>query len=85
MNAIAARAGAFVLYPEQDRRLNPQGCWNWFDTKTRQANAEAATLMAAIDQVCLFYPIDREAIAIAGFSAGAVHSPGRPPPDWPDN
>ena len=71
MNSIAGRAGAFVLYPEQDRRVNPQGCWNWFDTKTRQANAEAATLIAAIDQVCLFYPVDREAICVAGFSAGA--------------
>jgi len=71
MNAIAAKARALVLYPEQDLRFNPQGCWNWYDTKNGQANAEASTLMAAINQVCLFYPIDRKAVAIAGFSAGA--------------
>ncbi|MGQ7846434.1 extracellular catalytic domain type 1 short-chain-length polyhydroxyalkanoate depolymerase [Granulosicoccus sp. 3-233] len=71
MNAVAARARALVLYPEQDLRFNPQGCWNWYDTKSGQANAEASTLMAAINQVCLFYPVDRKAVAVAGFSAGA--------------
>lgn len=71
MNAVAARARALVLYPEQDLRFNPQGCWNWYDTKSGQANAEASTLMAAINQVCLFYPVDRKSVAIAGFSAGA--------------
>ena len=71
MNAIAARARALVLYPEQDMRFNPQGCWNWYDTKSGQANAEASTLMAVINQVSLLYPVDRKAVAIAGFSAGA--------------
>ncbi len=71
MNSIAARARALVLYPEQDLRFNPQGCWNWYDTKSGQANAEASTLMAVINQVSLLYPVDRKAVAIAGFSAGA--------------
>jgi len=71
MNAVAARARSLVLYPEQDLRFNPQGCWNWYDTKNRKANAEASTLMAIINQVCLLHPVDREAVAIAGFSAGA--------------
>ena len=71
MNAIAVKARALVLYPEQDVRCNPQGCWNWYDTKNGQANAEANTLLAAINQVALLYPVDRKAIAVAGFSAGA--------------
>ncbi|ASJ72420.1 hypothetical protein IMCC3135_11650 [Granulosicoccus antarcticus IMCC3135] len=71
MNTIAARSRALVLYPEQDLRFNPQGCWNWYDTKSGQANAEAATLMSIINQVCIRYPVNREAVAIAGFSAGA--------------
>jgi poly(hydroxyalkanoate) depolymerase family esterase len=71
MNRLAARERFLVLYPEQDRRVNPQGCWEWFGTATRKAQAEAATLMAAIDQVCLLYPVDREAVALAGISAGA--------------
>ncbi|WP_068638925.1 extracellular catalytic domain type 1 short-chain-length polyhydroxyalkanoate depolymerase [Thauera butanivorans] len=71
MNRIARRERLLVLYPEQDRSANPQGCWNWYDTRSRHADAEAETLMAAIDQVCLLYPVDREAIALAGISAGA--------------
>lgn len=71
MNRIAARQRFMVLYPEQDRFANPQGCWNWYDTRTGQAHAEAATLMAMLDQVCLFYPVDRARVALAGLSAGA--------------
>jgi poly(hydroxyalkanoate) depolymerase family esterase len=71
MNRIAARERFFVLYPEQDRRANPQGCWNWYDTGSGRAYQEASTLTVAIDQVCLFYPIDPESIAVAGLSAGA--------------
>lgn len=71
MNRIASREGFLVLYPEQDRRANLQGCWNWYATRTGQAQAEAATLMAAIDQTCLLYPVDPARVAIAGLSAGA--------------
>lgn len=71
MNRIAAREGFFVLYPEQDRLANPHGCWNWFETRSGKARAEAATLMAAVDQVCLVYPVDRERVAVVGLSAGA--------------
>ncbi|NLD70041.1 MAG: phospholipase [Limnobacter sp.] len=71
MNRLAARHRFLVLYPEQDRRANVQGCWNWYDTDSRKAYREAATLKAAIDQVCLFHPADRQRIALAGLSAGA--------------
>ena len=55
MNRIAARERFLVLYPEQDRLANAQGCWNWFDTKSGRAYGEAALIMKAIDQVCLLY------------------------------
>jgi poly(hydroxyalkanoate) depolymerase family esterase len=71
MNRIAIREGFFVLYPEQDRLANPHGCWNWYETRSGKARAEAATLMAAVDQVCLFHPADRDRVAVAGLSAGA--------------
>ena len=60
MNRIANRDHFLVLYPEQDRMNNAQGCWNWYDTKTGRAYAEAALIMAAVDQVCLCYPADRD-------------------------
>ena len=71
MNRIAERERFLVLYPEQDRLANPQGCWNWFDTTSGRAYGEAALIMKAIDQVCLLYPVDRARIAVAGLSAGA--------------
>ena len=71
MNRLAAREGFCVLYPEQDRRAHPHGCWNWFNTRSRVAYAEAATLLAAIDQVGLFYPVDLARVVVAGLSAGA--------------
>lgn len=71
MNGIASRERFLVLYPEQDRVSNPQGCWNWFDTSSGRAYGEAALIMKAIDQVCLMYAVDRTRIAVAGLSAGA--------------
>jgi poly(hydroxyalkanoate) depolymerase family esterase len=71
MNRIAARQRFLVLYPEQDRLANAQGCWNWFDTRSGRAYAEAELIMRAIDQVCLLYPADSTRVAVAGLSAGA--------------
>ncbi|MBS3912539.1 MAG: PHB depolymerase family esterase [Hydrogenophaga sp.] len=71
MNRIAVRERFLVLYPEQDRLANAQGCWNWFDTDTGRAYGEAALIMKAVDQVCLLHPVDGARVAIAGLSAGA--------------
>ena len=71
MNLIAARERFFVLYPEQDRISNLQGCWNWYDTRTGRAQAEENSINAAIEQICLTQPVDRSKIALAGISAGA--------------
>ncbi len=71
MNTIAARERFFVLYPEQDRLSNMQGCWNWYDTRTGRAQAESNSINAAIEQVCLTQAVDRSRIALAGISAGA--------------
>lgn len=71
MNSLAARQRFVVLYPEQDRLANPQGCWHWFDTAGGRAASEADLIMKAIDQACLLYPVDAARVAIAGFSAGA--------------
>lgn len=71
MNRVAMRERFLVLYPEQDRLANGQGCWNWFDTGNGRAHSEAALIMGAIDQVCLLHPVDKARVAIAGLSAGA--------------
>ena len=71
MNRVAERERFLVLYPEQDRLANAQGCWNWFHTRGGRAQREAASVLAAIDQVCAAYPADRQRVAVAGLSAGA--------------
>lgn len=71
MNTVADRERFFVLYPEQDRLSNVQGCWNWYDTRTGRAQAEASSISAAIEQVCLSQTVDRSRVALAGISAGA--------------
>lgn len=71
MNRIAVKERFGVLYPEQDRHANLQGCWNWYDTDTRRAYREAATLIAAIDQVVHLHPLAADRVAVAGLSAGA--------------
>lgn len=71
MNRVAARAGFAVLYPEQDRLANAQGCWNWFDTRRGRAQREADTVLAAVDQVAAAHPVQAQVFGVAGLSAGA--------------
>lgn len=68
MNTVAKRERFFVLYPEQDRLSNAQGCWNWYDTRNGRAQAEVNTISAAIEQVCLLHAIDRSRVALAGIA-----------------
>lgn len=71
MNRVALRERLLVLYPEQDRLANAQGCWNWFDTDSGRAYDEVALIMKAIDQVCLLHPVNGTQVVVAGLSAGA--------------
>ena len=71
MNRLAVRHRFVVLYPEQERVANAQGCWNWFERRNGRAEAEAATLLAAIDKVARRLSVDLARVAVAGLSAGA--------------
>ena len=71
MNRLAAQQRFLVLYPEQDRLANAQGCWNWFDTDRGRAQAEADLVLRAIDQACGRLGGDRQRVVLAGLSAGA--------------
>ncbi|MES3000948.1 MAG: PHB depolymerase family esterase [Pseudomonadota bacterium] len=84
MNRIARQHRFLVLYPEQDRLSNVQGCWNWYETRNGRARAEMLLILNAIDQACTLYGADRQRIALAGLSAGAsmaallaTHEPAR--------
>lgn len=71
MNQVATRERFMVLYPEQDRSANMQGCWNWFATRSGQAQREADAILSMVDQIIQTQPVDASRVVLAGFSAGA--------------
>lgn len=71
MNRVALRENFLVLYPEQSRASNLQGCWNWFATRSGQAQREADAIASMIEQVSRLQPVDPDRVALAGLSAGA--------------
>jgi poly(3-hydroxybutyrate) depolymerase len=44
-SALAGQGGFALLYPEQQRPNNPNGCFNWFNPEdTRRGRGEAASI-----------------------------------------
>lgn len=73
MNTIARRRGAIVVYPEQLRKANRMGCWNWFAPRNQQRGAGEAAMIAALAlQVSAQHHGDRSRIYVAGLSAGGA-------------
>ena len=76
MNAAADRHGFAVLYPEQVRQDNVQGCWNWFAAEHQargggEPAAIAATARAVLSERAS-WTIDPARVFVAGLSAGGA-------------
>jgi len=70
---LAERNGFAVLYPEQQRRNNPNGCFNWFEPADMQRGAgEPASIKSMIDRMIADHGLDRTRVYITGLSAGAA-------------
>jgi poly(hydroxyalkanoate) depolymerase family esterase len=72
MNTWAEEARCAVLYPQQTKRWNPLGCWNWFESPSLEGNGEAALIAALIEQVTIRRPIDPRRVYVVGMSAGGA-------------
>ncbi len=73
MNDAARRDGFYVLYPEQSREHNPQGCWNWFKhSHQSRERGEPAILVSMVQAVMAQHGIDAQRVYVAGLSAGGA-------------
>jgi poly(hydroxyalkanoate) depolymerase family esterase len=76
MNQAADRHGFAVVYPQQQRGENPQGCWNWFAPghQTRGAGEPAAIAAVVRELIGTTSPlaIDSRRVFVAGMSAGGA-------------
>ena len=73
MNALAERDQVIVVYPEQLRKANSMGCWNWFEPGHQQRGAgEAAMIAALVSDVARRHGGDASRIYVAGLSAGGA-------------
>lgn len=73
MNEMAAREGFLVLYPEQLRKANQMGCWNWFDAQNQaRGSGEPAMIVALVQAVVRAHGGDPQRVYVAGLSAGGA-------------
>lgn len=73
MNEVAARESCLVLYPEQLRKSNQMGCWNWFEPQhQRRDSGEPAMIAALVRDVVARHGGDPARVYVAGLSAGGA-------------
>jgi poly(hydroxyalkanoate) depolymerase family esterase len=72
-STLARRFGFALLFPEQQRSNNPNGCFNWFEPgDTRRDGGEAASISAMVDRMVRDHGIGRDRVFITGLSAGGA-------------
>jgi poly(hydroxyalkanoate) depolymerase family esterase len=76
MNEAADRHGFVVVYPQQERGDNAQGCWNWFLPEHQARGAGEPASIAAIVRELIGtaspWTIDSRRVFVAGLSAGGA-------------
>jgi poly(hydroxyalkanoate) depolymerase family esterase len=72
-SVLAKTHGFALLYPEQTRANNANGCFNWFEVvDTRRGSGEVASIAAAVTAMVAKHKLDRSRIFVTGLSAGGA-------------
>src|SRR5689334_21527755 len=70
-STIADRYGFALLFPEQQRSNNPNGCFNWFLLEhSRRNQGELLSIRQMIEKSVTDYNVDRRRVFVTGLSAG---------------
>ena len=72
-STLADRYGFALLFPEQQRINNPNGCFNWFQPEDSQRDrGEPFSIRQMIEKSVVDHGIDRHRIFVTGLSAGGA-------------
>jgi feruloyl esterase len=72
-STLADRYGFVLLFPEQQRSNNPNGCFNWFQpAHSQRERGEPLSIRQMIEKSIVDHRIDRRRVFVTGLSAGGA-------------
>src|SRR6185503_4009237 len=72
-STLADRYGFVLLFPEQQRSNNPNGCFNWFQpAHSQRGKGEPLSIRQMIEKSVVDHRIDRRRVFVTGLSAGGA-------------
>ena len=72
-STLADRYGFVLLFPEQQRSNNPNGCFNWFQpAHSQRGKGEPLSIRQMLEKSIVDHGIDRRRVFVTGLSAGGA-------------
>jgi feruloyl esterase len=72
-STLAERYGFALLFPEQQRSNNPNGCFNWFlPGDIGRDRGEALSIRQMVERITHDHSLDRRRVFVTGLSAGGA-------------
>jgi poly(hydroxyalkanoate) depolymerase family esterase len=72
-STLADRYGFALLFPQQQKLNNPNGCFNWFlPGDTKRDRGEAHSIREMVERIVRNKRIDRDRVFVTGLSAGGA-------------